>query len=189
MDKNPTMTREEFLTHCGRGLLLLALGGGLGGLVARNVRASTDMVWQIDPAKCNACGKCATACVLDRSAVRAANAFNMCGYCDLCTGYFGSQPAALNEGAENQICPTGAIIRKYVEDPYFEYTIDRNKCLACGKCVKDCALYGNGSLHLQIDQGECVHCNDCSIAKVCPTGAISRVPAERPYIPRQRPEN
>lgn len=183
------MTREEFLTQCGRGLLLLALGGGVGGLVARNVKASGGMVWQIDPAKCTACGKCATECVLDQSAVRCVNAFQMCGYCDLCTGYFGSQPPALNEGAENQICPTNAIVRKYVEDPYFEYTIDAAKCIACGRCVKDCAAYGNGSMHLQIDHGKCVGCNECSIAKACPQHAISRVAADRPYIKRQRPQN
>lgn len=189
MDKDKTMTREEFLTHCGRGLLLLALGGGMGGLVARNVRASGGMVWQIDPEKCTMCGQCATNCVLDRSAVRCQNLFDMCGYCDLCTGYFGSQPAAINEGAENQICPTGAIVRKYVEDPYFEYTIDPKKCIGCAKCVKDCMQYGNGALYLQIDQGECVHCNQCSIATRCPSHAISRVPAERPNIPRKRPQS
>ncbi len=188
MDNDKGMTREEFLTQCGRGLLLLALGGGMGGLIARNVRAAGAMVWQIDPEKCTMCGKCATECVLDRSAVRCRNAFDICGYCNLCTGYFGAQPAAINEGAENQICPTGAIVRKYVEEPYFEYTIDPAKCIGCAKCVKDCMQYGNGALYLQIDQGECVGCNQCSIAKACPAGAISRVPADRPYIARRRPQ-
>ncbi|MEN6626279.1 MAG: 4Fe-4S binding protein [Candidatus Sumerlaeia bacterium] len=183
------MTREEFLTQCGRGLLLLALGGGVGGLAARNVKASGNMVWQIDPAKCIACGRCATHCVLEQSAVRCVNAFSMCGYCDLCSGFFGSQPSELNEGAENQICPTNAIVRRYVEEPYFEYTIDKGKCIACGRCVSDCAQYGNGSLHLQISQEKCVDCNQCSIATACPRHAISRVPADTPYIPRQRPQS
>ncbi|MHC4761400.1 MAG: hypothetical protein ACYS9H_08680 [Planctomycetota bacterium] len=34
------------------------------------------------------CGNCATHCVLNESAVKCVHAYAMCGYCDLCTGYF-----------------------------------------------------------------------------------------------------
>jgi electron transport complex protein RnfB len=119
---------------------------------------------------------------MDQSAVRCVNAFQMCGYCDLCTGYFGGQPGQLNEGAENQLCPTGALVRKFVEDPYFEYTIDAERCIGCAKCVEGCLDYGNGSLYLQIQQDRCKNCNECSIAKSCPAQAIHRVPASEPYI-------
>jgi electron transport complex protein RnfB len=106
----------------------------------------------------------------------------MCGYCKLCTGYFEAQPSALNEGAENQLCPTGALQRKWVEDQYYEYTVERDLCIACARCVKGCLVFGNGSLFLQIDHTLCVHCNECSIARACPSRAISRVKADKPYI-------
>jgi electron transport complex protein RnfB len=106
----------------------------------------------------------------------------MCGYCNLCTGYFEPQPNALNTGAENQLCPTGAIERKFIEDPYFEYHIDEPKCIGCAKCVKGCGMFGNGSLYLQIRHDRCVNCNECTIARVCPADAIHRVPRNQPYV-------
>jgi len=61
--------------------------------------------------------------VLDHSAVDCVHNFAMCGYCDLCTGYFEPESNALNSGAENQLCPVGAIKRTFIEEPYFEYEI------------------------------------------------------------------
>ena len=123
------------------------------------------------PAKCIACGNCATYCVLDDSAVKCVHSFVMCGYCDLCTGYFRPAPIALNSGAENQLCPTGAIQRAFVEDPYHEYTIDERLCIGCGKCVKGCNAFGNGSLYLQVRHDRCQNCNECAIAVACPSQA------------------
>lgn len=183
MSDEKKISREEFLGHCGRGLLLLALGGGMGGLMARKAKAHGEL-WQINPDLCTQCGLCATECVLDQSAVRCFHEFVMCGYCDLCTGYFGGQPGQLNEGAENQVCPTGAILRKFVEDPYFQYDIDLEKCIGCAKCVEGCKQFGNGSLYLQISQDKCTNCNQCAIAVKCPAKAITRVSADKPYIPR-----
>jgi len=71
------------------------------------------MVWQIDPDRCIACRKCETECVLDVSAVKAVNCFALCGYCDVCTGYFPTEDYELDTGAENQLCPTGAIRTVY----------------------------------------------------------------------------
>jgi electron transport complex protein RnfB len=105
----------------------------------------------------------------------------MCGYCELCFGFFQEQPASLDEGAENQLCPTGAITRTFVEDPYFQYTIDETLCIGCGRCVKGCTRFGNGSLHLQIRQDLCCQCNECSIARDCPAQAIERIPASKAY--------
>ncbi|MEI8196642.1 MAG: 4Fe-4S binding protein [Phycisphaerae bacterium] len=139
-------------------------------------------VWQIDPLRCIQCGKCATACVLTPSAVKCFHAHAICGYCDLCTGYFEAQAPALNTAAENQQCPTAAIKRKFVEDPYYEYVIDQPLCIGCAKCVKGCNTYGNGSLYLQIEQHRCVGCNQCAIGQVCPSGAIQRVAVQTPYI-------
>ena len=174
-----TVNRRDFMRSAVRGAGLIGLGGLLTGLI-RRARA-TGTVWQIDPWKCTQCGKCATECILEQSAVKCVHSFEMCGYCQLCTGYFEPQPNQLNTAAENQLCPTGAIKRQFIEDPYYEYTIDEPLCVGCSKCVKGCTMFGNGSLHLQIRHDRCVHCNECSIARACPADAIQRVPAGQPY--------
>jgi electron transport complex protein RnfB len=142
-------------------------------------------VWQIDPNLCMACGRCQTNCVLDSSAVKAVNCFALCGYCDKCTGYFPNDNDVLETGAEHQLCPTGAITRKFVDkmasERYFEYTIDERLCIACGKCVLGCRLQ-NGSLYLQVRHDRCLNCNECSIAIACPTQAFRRVPAAAPRL-------
>jgi electron transport complex protein RnfB len=106
----------------------------------------------------------------------------MCGYCELCTGFFIPNPSELDSGAENQLCPTAAITRKFVEEPYYEYFIDRDLCIGCGKCSEGCSNFGNGSLFLQIDHSRCEHCNHCAIADACPSQALVKVPAESPYL-------
>ena len=173
------VSRRDFLAAGVRGAGVLALGGALGMMIARPQRSAT--YWQIDPAKCIQCGRCATNCVLAPSAVKCMDAFVICGYCDLCTGFFLAQPNALNTGAENQLCPTNALKRRFIEDPYYEYTVDADRCIGCAKCVKGCLMFGNGSLQLQIDQKRCVHCNWCSIAANCPSNAITRVPEDHQY--------
>jgi Na+-translocating ferredoxin:NAD+ oxidoreductase subunit B len=174
------VNRRDFVKLGLRGMLLLALVG-VAGLFVRRHRAQ-GWVWQLDPRKCTQCGRCATNCVLEPSAVKCVHAFKMCGYCELCTGYFEPQPNALNTGAENQVCPVGALRRQYVEDPYYEYTIDEALCIGCGKCVKGCTTFGNGSLHLQVRHDRCLNCNECSIAIACPADAYRRVPAGQPYL-------
>ncbi len=174
------MNRRGFISYAARGAAAVGLGGVFVGLLQRLNRRNT--VWQIDPYKCTMCGKCATECVLDQSAVKCVHAFEMCGYCNLCTGYFEPQPVGLNTGAENQLCPTGAIERKFIEDPYFEYRINEPLCVGCAKCVKGCTTFGNGSLYLQIRHDRCVNCNECSIARACPADAIHCVPVSQSYV-------
>jgi len=178
--KPPPTTRRQVLAQAARGAALLGVGG-LVGAIARRARAG-HTVWQLDPDKCIACGNCATYCVLKTSAVKCVHAFALCGYCDLCTGYLMPEPHALDTAAENQLCPTGAIRRTFVEDPYYEYTIDESLCIGCGKCVAGCAAFGNGSLFLQVRHDRCLNCNECAIAAACPSGAFRRVPADRPYL-------
>jgi len=143
-------------------------------------------VWQLDPAKCIQCGQCATHCVLSLSAVKCVHRFEMCGYCKLCFGFFLPGAASLTSAAENQVCPTAAIKRKFIEEPYFEYTIDEPQCIGCGRCVKGCGAFGNGSLVLQVRHDRCVNCNECAIARDCPADAFSRVPADQPYLFKPR---
>jgi len=179
-EKRNDVTRRHFLRDGLWGVSLAGLGAVVG--FAASKARKTDMVWQIDPYKCIACGNCATYCVLEDSAVKCVHAFELCGYCRICFGFFGPEPFEITEGAENQVCPTGAVKRKFVEDPYFEYTIDESLCNGCGKCVKGCNAFGNGSLFLQVRHDRCLNCNECSIAAACPSGAYKRVPADRPYL-------
>ena len=146
------------------------------------VNCYKPQVWQIDPYKCVACENCSTYCVLEDSAVKCVQVYPICGYCKICFGFFEPDPYAIDEGAENQLCPTGAIERKFIEDPYYEYNIDESLCIGCGKCVKGCNTFGNGSFFLQVRHDRCLNCNECSIAAACPSQAFVRVPANRPYL-------
>jgi len=181
-DSKTPISRRDFFRICGTVIAGGALASMFGGLSKRIFeQEDTEYFWQIDPAKCIYCGRCETHCVLPMSAVKCMHAARVCGYCDLCGGYYRSNVKELNTAAENLICPTGAISRKFVEDPYFEYTINENLCNACGKCAKGCNAFGNGSLYLQIRQPLCKNCNECAIAKVCPADAIKRVPIVHAY--------
>jgi Na+-translocating ferredoxin:NAD+ oxidoreductase subunit B len=179
-DKNG-VNRRQFVAGAIRATGALGIAGVVGGLVVRRGQTEENL-WQIDPKKCVSCGNCATYCVLDESAVKAVHSFPMCGYCDLCTGYFKPEPIEQKTGAENQLCPTGAIVRTFIEEPYFEYHILAEKCIGCGKCVKGCNAFGNGSLYLQVMHDRCKNCNECAIAAACPSRAFSRVAASDPYL-------
>lgn len=178
-DKNKT-SRRDFIN---RGLRISA-GIALGGIGIALVKdAETgDLVWQLDPKKCIQCGQCVTNCVLTPSAVKCVHVFDMCGYCDLCGGFFRPGSKELSTAAENQLCPTAAIERKFIEDPFFEYHIVEDLCIGCGKCVAGCDAFGNGSLQLQVRHDICVNCNQCAIAQKCPADAFSRVPSKQNSI-------
>ncbi|MBN2475694.1 MAG: ferredoxin [Pirellulales bacterium] len=176
--------RRRFVGNGVRLAGAVGLGGAAGLLAAQRGGPERD-VWQIDPDVCIACTNCETHCVLDESAVKAVQCFLMCGYCDVCTGYFPTADFELNTAAENHLCPTGALKRRFIEARagvrYFEYTIEESECIGCGKCVKGCALM-NGSLYLQVRHDRCVNCNECAIAVACPSQAFRRVPASEPNL-------
>jgi electron transport complex protein RnfB len=172
---NSGLTRRDLLRLGAGGAIVLGLGA-TGGLLARHA-AGDDTVWQIDPDKCIGCGNCATYCVLSPSAVKCVHAFKVCGYCELCFGYFNPKTKDQTTGAENLLCPVDALRRKHVEGPYYQYTIDEPTCIGCGKCVKGCTTFGNGSLFLQVRHDRCVNCNQCAIAAACPSSAFVRIRA------------
>lgn len=188
MTPKPTegIGRWEFIKQgVGR---LAALGLGFLGGFAVFGGQKKNTVWQIDPSKCVHCEHCATSCVLSPSAVKCVQSYPMCGYCRLCFGYFQPNAPALTSAAENQLCPTDAIERVFVEDPYWEYNIQEDKCIGCAKCVKACEMFGNASFYLQVRHDVCVNCNDCSIARQCPANAWERVPADQPCKLKHKPK-
>lgn len=178
-EKNKYQNRRDFVKKVGKWAVALPIAY-LGYELIQKTSAQ-EFVWQIDPYKCTQCGQCETNCVLTVSAVKCMHAYEMCGYCDLCSGYLRQGVKELNTGAELQLCPTSAINRSFVENPYFVYTIDEELCNGCGKCVKGCAAFGNSSLYLQIKHELCVNCNLCAIAQTCPADAIQRVPNSKAY--------
>lgn len=178
----PGTTRRDLVKGVVR-LGGLAIAGGALASLARGSR-SEPTVWQIDPDKCIQCGKCATECVITPSAVKCVHAYALCGYCKLCFGLFKDKRTGNTLAAENNRCPVDAIKRKFVEDPFYEMFIDEPACIGCGICVKGCNRFGNGSLHLQVRHDRCVNCNQCAIAKACPSQAFVRVPASHPYLIR-----
>jgi Na+-translocating ferredoxin:NAD+ oxidoreductase subunit B len=183
-EQNDKIDRRGFLGDGMRVMGALGLTGSVAFLAGRKGQA-VDQIWQLDPDKCMACGNCQTYCVLDVSAVKAVQCYSLCGYCDICTGYFPNKDYRLETGAENHLCPTGAIERVFIDrkgtERYFEYNIHEEKCIGCGKCVLGCRDM-NGSLYLQVRHDRCLNCNECAIAVACPTQAFSRVPAGTPNI-------
>jgi len=170
------VTRRHFLRNGARLMAMTGLGVAAGTLATRSTSAA--WVWQLDPAKCLHCGNCATHCVLEQSAVKCVHAYAVCGYCQLCTGFFAPEPNELTTAAENQQCPTAAIQRTYVEDPYYQYSIDEKLCIGCAKCVEGCNRFGNGSLFLQIRHDRCLNSMSApSPAPVpaTPSGAFRRI--------------
>jgi len=178
--RQPGVSRRDFVKRCAAGAVAAAAATAVAAAARR--ASGDDTVWQLDPEKCTQCGRCATACVLKPSAVKCVHAYDVCGYCDLCGGFHQPNVRVTDTAAENQLCPTDAIKRTFIEDPYYEYTILEDRCIGCGKCVKGCTSFGNGSLYLQVRHDRCVNCNACAIARECPARAFRRVPASRPYI-------
>ncbi len=169
------LDRRDFLR-----VATVAAGAGVVWQTGRP--AAGAMVWQLDPEKCVQCGRCATSCVLNPSAVKCVHSYAICGYCDLCGGYLQPGAKSRDTGAESQLCPVAAVKRTFIEEPYFQYTIDEDLCVGCGKCVKGCGLFGNGSMYLQCKRDLCTNCNECAIARDCPADAWRQIPADEAYL-------
>jgi electron transport complex protein RnfB len=187
-EANKKIDRRGFVGDGVRVAGAMAMTGLAGFLAGRRGRAE-GYVWQLDPDVCTNCGNCATRCVLDESAVKAVQCYDLCAMCDPCPGYFDLKHLERSTAAENQLCPTGAVQREFIAEqagvPRFEYHVKEELCIGCGKCSEGCAMM-NGSLYLQVRHDRCLDCNDCSIASACPTQAFRRVPAADPYLLKKK---
>ncbi|MCK5703721.1 MAG: hypothetical protein KAI29_21335, partial [Cyclobacteriaceae bacterium] len=67
-DKNNKLDRRKFINKTVRYSLAIGICGVGAALAGRS--SEEELVWQLDPAKCVQCGRCATNCVLTPSAVK-----------------------------------------------------------------------------------------------------------------------
>ena len=135
-----------------------------------------DGKWGINNEDCVGCGGCATTCVLPKSAVIAVMNDEICAHRADCPAFF--KGGKIREDREYDNCPTGALIRTDNGDGTFNYSIDEDKCIGCGKCTKLCQRKGEGALTLVIDGDKCVDCDLCQISVQCPTDAVNREKAK-----------
>ena len=177
--------RRSFFRKAGRVACGLALGGIAYRIISKQFNPDeagplSRFVWQIDPEKCTFCGKCQTACIRTPSAVKAVNDQKKCSNCVVCHGHISNKnipsDKIMIEGI--RICEQDAVTRENYSggnDGYFIYDIDDEKCIACGKCAKECNEVGSKSMFLIIRPDLCLTCNSCDIAKICPEDAIDRL--------------
>lgn len=71
----------------------------------------------------------------------------------------------------NTICPVGTILAQLARFAWFKVRIDENKCIACGKCGKNCKASCIDSKNHKIDYTRCVVCGNC--VKECSVDAIA----------------
>jgi electron transport complex protein RnfB len=183
--KSEKPSRRDFLRKTGQ----LACAGFLGGIVYRvfadksfdsEDQPQTRYAWQINHDKCTYCGQCETACVRKPSAVKAVNDQKKCSFCVVCYGHITNKliESSKIETDGKKVCPHNAVKRKNYcggLDGYYIYSVDDKRCVGCAKCVERCNFEGNQSMFLIIRPDLCLGCNDCDIAKQCPSQAIERI--------------
>ncbi len=166
------MNRREFLKMASRAVGGATLFGSAGFLLKDSVNGNLPI---IDPEKCLGCGRCASSCVFTPSAVRCYNIDELCSHCTACYGYHVDCTADPVEKSA-LVCPENAIsrtVRSEKDGGGFSYTVDKKKCIGCGKCVKLCWEHGSKSMRLVVNHDICRRCNKCQIATVCDGGAFT----------------
>lgn len=165
------MKRRDFIKLASQAIGGTALFGSAGFLLKDAVNGNLPL---IDPEKCLGCGRCSSSCIFTPSAVKCYNIDEVCDHCTACYGYHVDTDAdPIDKSA--LVCPEDAIIRQARSEfeGGFTYTIDQNKCIGCGKCVRLCWKHGNRSMRLVVNHNTCRRCNKCQIANVCDGGAFS----------------
>lgn len=181
-------SRRKFLQWLGRGAAFTALGAiAVRVLLGKKedsqfIQPGHGYAWQIDPAKCTFCGRCERACVRKPSAVKAVNDQKICSNCVVCYGhtYDRHLDSARIDAEGRKVCHHNAVVRTRLTgglDGAFCYSIRPEDCTGCAKCALECNRHGTKSMFMVIRPDLCVNCNTCSIADVCESGAVERVPS------------
>lgn len=67
------------------------------------------------------------------------------------------------------MCPLGAIYGLFNKISFYQYRVDNDTCITCGKCEQVCQM--DVTMYKIPNHPECIRCGDCKMT--CPTGAIS----------------
>ena len=67
------------------------------------------------------------------------------------------------------LCPLGAIYGLFNKISFFRIHVDKDKCVGCGLCQKECKL--DIPVWKNPDSMDCIRCGDCK--QVCPHKAIT----------------
>ena len=70
----------------------------------------------------------------------------------------------------NTICPVGSILGFFSRFSLFKPVIDKNQCVECGICAKNCKSSCIDAKQKKIDYCRCVTCFNC--LEICPKGGI-----------------
>lgn len=77
-------------------------------------------------------------------------------------------------GACALVCPVGAVSIVKNEEGFFSATVDADKCISCGKCVKVCLKNGaSGAKELTDGEAFAAQSKDGTIVKSCSSGGIA----------------
>ncbi len=70
----------------------------------------------------------------------------------------------------NTLCPVGTFLGLMSKNPTFGIRIDKDKCVSCGLCERQCKASCLDAKHHRVDHSRCVACMNCISA--CRKGAI-----------------
>jgi len=70
----------------------------------------------------------------------------------------------------NTVCPVGTLLGYISKFSFFRIIINKDECLSCGACAKDCKAGCINSKEKTVDMSRCVACFDCLTS--CPTDGL-----------------
>lgn len=67
------------------------------------------------------------------------------------------------------LCPLGALMALFNKYSFYQYEVDKDKCISCDACTRVCKM--DVSIYKNSKDLECIRCGECK--PVCPTSAIT----------------